>query len=341
MKSNTIQDIANKAGVSITTVSRALNPSLSHLVKKDTKESIFKVVKKYDYRPSEIAQILASGKSRYIGILLPIVSNSIFYNDYYLKFFKGVIEAVRDARYRLHVLPLDIEKDKDLCVKNVLENPLLEGVIISPEIGHFYFPIERLVNHRIPSVIVSDYKKNLELNFVYSDNYAGGCLVGNYLAKKKLTKIVMLKGRWAAADIHDREKGYKHSLTKNRNIKFEKTIEISEPNEAYGYNATKELLNASKANRPDVIFATNDEMAIGALKAISQSKLKCPKDIKVIGYDGLDVGIYTNPPLTTVDQRISDLAVESVKTLVDRLEGKWKESAVKKIKPKLTERESC
>lgn len=341
MKNRTIIDIAKLAGVSVATVSRTLNPSMSHLVREETKKKILKIVRKYKYRPSEIAQILASGRSHYIGILLPIVAQSVFYNDYYMKFFSGVVEVLRHMQYRLHIVPLNIEKDREKLVRSVLENPILEGIIISPDMGDFYFPIERLVDHHVPSVVVSEYRNDLDLNFVYSDSYEGGILVGKFIAEQDFRHVIMVKGTKALCDIGERESGCRKALSQARKSECLDIVTVDDLTERGGYQVGQRIAKRGKKQLPDLIFAANDELAIGILRAFDKAGITCPKDVKVMGYDGLDIGKYTSPSLTTVDQRVSQIAGESVHILVDRIESKASGSVVRKIKPKLIARDSC
>lgn len=329
----TIKEIAKKSGYGIGTVSRALsdNPSL---VKNETRLKILKIAQEYGYVKNSNAQALVSGKTTDIGFVIPAVFGSPFYNDFSIKLISSILNAVSIYGYKLRVLFLKEKAGFNEIMKEV-RSLNLKGLIICPYSQTFYIDEADIKKMGIPIVVLSKRVKGDNISSVILDDYRGGYDGTNFLLGLGHKKIAIIRG--FRNDIEERYKGYL-AAHKDAGIAVNKDLVLQGTGmELSGYEKTLELLN--KGITPSAIFCLDDEMAIGAMRAIKEKKLKCPNDISILGFDGMEICNFTDPPLSTVNRP----AVLMGQKAVDILLGSSppKSSLCVKVKAQIVPRASC
>ncbi len=308
----TIGEIAKKAGVSKTTVSRVLNNKPD--VDPSTRERIMKLIAEYDYQPNAFAKAITLQKSHHIGLLIPHKAEYVFTNPFYTDVMHGVSTEVDRQEYYLlvcyahEVNYLDIYKQKRV-----------DGfVLLSPGSYHKTI-IETLNRGRVPFVSTAMISNGDQITYVDVDNFHGARLVMDHLISLGHKRIAYI-GKPSLKSSQDRLNGYKAALQEYGLPIDENLILISDTSSVEsGHNCTLNLLNQEQV--PSAIFLANDVMAIGAIQAIQQTGRHVPEDVSVVGFDDIPLARYVTPPLTTVRQPAFEKGVLAARMLIETLES--------------------
>ncbi|MFH1369499.1 MAG: LacI family DNA-binding transcriptional regulator [Elusimicrobiota bacterium] len=324
--------IAKKLGVSRWTVSRALYSS--GYVDKKKKEKILTYLKKIDYTPNIHASSLGGKRSRVIGLILPKGVVSGF--DFFLaETIKHLALGLKNSGYSL-MLFIDKEGD-DAGIAKLWENRTIAGAVMFSSTKDDVGKLRELIKCRMPSVLVFSHFKGID-SFA-CDNEYGGYLATKYLIEKGRRRIAFIHGNPAWVDSADRFKGYLRALAEHGIVCDSVLVKEGYFNVPEGKKAAEKLIGLEK--RPDAIFASNDNMAIGAAWAIGEKQLRIPGDIAVIGFDNNADAKNTNPPLTTIAQPIKEIIDASMERLIAKIEGRETGKPVLRLfPPKLIERGS-
>lgn len=285
----TIKDIAKVAKVSHTTVSRALNNS--PFIKEDTKRKILEIAEELNYVPNYNAKALVTLKSNNIGVFFSSISDGTS-SSFFHEIIRGINEVIH-KEYNLVIRGIDEYKKS-----NIIDRNNFDGIIVVSQSKDDDKFIKEIVKKEIPIVIINRIFKKENLCNILSDDTTGAYEAVTYLIKKNIVKIALIEGNSNFESNIYRKKGYLKALK-------EKNIEI---NEEYiikgkytlenGYKAMSNLL--SLEDKPKAVFCGNDDIAIGAIKAIKEHNLSIPKDISIIGFDNSKYCDYITPSLTSV-----------------------------------------
>ncbi len=327
----TIADVAERAGVSIATVSRVLNRTTR--VSDQTAERVQKAINELGFVPQAAARHLASRKTSTIGLLLPEVSSEFFF-----PILRGIEAATRQAGFDL-LIAIQPEEQALTMVHSPLGNHNTDGLLIfgdlakSPALAQFLhldFPVA-LLYHAAPlgSGITS----------VQVENKNGARrLVSHLIEVHGARRIAFLRGPDGNEDSDWRENGYRQALAEHR-LEFDpRLVEAGNFEERGGRLAVEILL--CKGVQFDAIFAGDDGTAIGALSALNQAGLRVPEDVALVGFDDIAPSRYLNPPLTTVRAPTEQVGQEAVKQLVRRIRTGQAEAEVL-LPTELVIRQSC
>lgn len=306
----TIKDIAKSTKLSIATVSRALNNDPK--VTEETKSIVLKAADKLNYRPNILARNFSKKKSNIIGLILPDITD-----EFFSELIKGVDSVTYKQNFYTMVISTHRYLDLESTLNSVLQNGLIGGMILLvPNINKNLKNI--LSQTKIPFVIMSGGMHSTDYDVVSIDNYQGAYDMTNYLIKKcRYKKIAHLTGPKENDDAKIRLKAFQDACQKN-NIPIPKNfiVEGDYTREA-GVKLGMELL--SLKNKPEVIFAANDMMALGCYDAAAKKGLTIPDDIAVVGFDNIFVSQYLNPPLTTVSAQIEDEGKKAAELLIEKI----------------------
>ncbi len=308
----TIKEIAEKANVSIATVSRALNDNPN--VKESTKELIRNLAQEMNYSPNFVARTLVKKKTNVIGIILPEVGG-----EFFPEIIKGVDEVAYQNEYHVFVASSHSERNTVESILGFMSKSMVDGVILMlPSItDHIRNLIKRT---RIPIVLINGYSKMEEVSSVGIDNFQGAYTMTNFLIQNKgYDKISFIKGPDINSDAKLRLKGYKAALEDNKIPINHEWIVDGDFTIKGGELAASRLL--SLINKPSVIFAANDMMAAGCYRVIDQLGLTIPDDIAVVGFDHIPMSEFLNPKLTTVHVPTDEIGRKAAKLLLDILEN--------------------
>ncbi len=326
----TIKDVSKLAGVSVATVSRVINNN--GYVKEETKNMIMKAMKSLNYQPNVMARGLAGKNTSTIALLVPDILNP---------YFPEVARSIEDAanKYGFNVILCNSDNDsnKETAYIELLKSKKVDGLIIASYMIQ-EAQILSLIEEDIPVVIIDRVFTNSKIISYYSKNKHGAMLAVEHLLEKGCTKIAHIAGPSYVQSSIDRTTGYEEKCI-SEGIYQSGLIRKGDFNKEGGYKAMLDLLSA----HPDIdgVFAANDLMAIGALKAIIKSGRRVPEDIKVIGFDDIPLASTVIPELTSIKQPIYDIGTLAMDSLMQMINGnKLDEAAKYELDVKVVCRES-
>lgn len=341
VKVPTIKDIAMKANVSSSTVSRVLNNDETLSVAEETRQRIFAVAHELDYKPVRKRQdkMQKSNENYRIGIILSRTHEEELDDPYYLSIRKGVesqcsLQGINTTK----VIRLN-EHDPDQIISKCSE---LDGLIV---IGRISLEVIERLTGRLDKVVFighlhdEDKFDSVIFDFEKATTRAIEHLIGlnykriGYLGGQEREYLTNQKMK-----IEDKRHSTFIKVMKEKGLLNEDLVFISEYNMSAGYNAMKEIIKSGK--KVDAFFIGNDSMAIGALRALQEVGKHVPNDVAIVSFNDIEMAKFTNPPLTTVKVYTEEMGITAVKQLMDRLKGR--EIPMKVVLPtELVVRESC
>ena len=330
----TIREVAKKAGVSITTVSRILNNDDSFNVSKITKEKVLKVIKQLNYGRKKNKNRISQSNISVIKCFDEKIENE----DPYFVSLKINLENMLKKKVS-KVKFFDLEEIEKLIKYNEISNfSLTDAVIFIGETSKEKLKFFKSLNENI--ICVDVYDTDNITDYIKFDMRNSVEIVLNYIFKLNHKKIGLLVGRNKVVKnlVDFREKYFKEIMVKN-GLYREEYLQIGDFSMESGYIMMKEILKLE--DRPTAVFCGNDSIAMGAYKAIRENKLKIPEDISIIGFNDLKLSQYSIPPLTTIKIDTKLIAQETVNSLIELLEGKRDYHKKVFLPIELIERESC
>lgn len=301
----TIKDIARILNVSHTTVSRALNDS--PLISKDTKKRILETAKQLNYVPNYSAKSLVQNRSYNIGLFFSTISQ-VTSPDFFHDTVRGVNSVVTDS-YNLVVNGIDNYKDF-----RSIDTKRFDGIILMSQSEKDNSLIYHALDRQIPLVVLNREIVDGAIVNILSADKKGAYEAVIHLIDNGHVDIAIIEGKKEFQATTERKEGFINALIDNKiPIKEEYIVEGDYTTES-GYNAMKKLLAALP--RPTAVFCLNDEMAVGAMKAISEAKLSVPKDISIVGFDNSQFSSFITPALTTVRRAISEVGSTGARKLL-------------------------
>lgn len=335
-KAVTIRDVANKAGVSVTTVSRVLNGKDD--ISEVTIQKVQAVVEELGYASSLAARGMRSRRTNLIGLILHDVASL-----YSQEIMRGVNQAIAKI-------------DKDLIIytsggldrENVAQHEryyvaLLNGNITDGAI--VVTPTATQFTTHAPLVIIDPNTEAPDYPAIIAANQEGALAAMNYLTGLGHRRIGHIAGEMKLASASQRLQGYKDGLAAAGIPLNEDLIEIGDYTTETAVICARKLL--SRPDRPTAIFAANDVSAMGVYQAAREFGLQIPGDLSVIGFDNLRVAASLNPPLTTIDQSLEMMGTMATEMIVKLVKGESlpinpaEEGNLYKIPTQLIIRESC
>jgi len=326
-KGISIEDVAKRAGVSITTVSRVINKLPS--VKGKNKQKVLEAVKALNFQPSVLAQRLATGKSNVISLVVPRYEG-MFYSFYLLELLRGIGTLCEVLKLDLLLRLTD--------ANSVLSFKGTGGVIFADIITNRQ-QLEQAIKEGIPTVVINNYVKDLDVTCIAVDNKLGGVQAIDYLASLGHKKIAHITGDVVTQAAADRLAGYKEGLAKNNIALRQDYIFPTDYSRGAARMAAEKMLKIADA--PTAVFVASDSMALEIMAVARELGKNIPADLSIVGFDDNPSGLYGPVSLTTVRQPLVKMAQESVKELNQLMASQIKE--VKKIvlPTELVIRESC
>lgn len=333
MARSKITDVAKLAGVGISTVSRVLNDS--GYVSKETREKVLSAVAHYNYQPNSVARSLVQKSTRLVGVVISDVLN-----PFYSQLVRTIEETCDQYGYSVILCNSDENVIKESKSLRILLNKRVDGIIMAGGrgIGRKYNEHLFSAASEVHIVLANEFIEHEKIYCVCCDKKKGAYDMTNYLIGLKHREIVHIAGYSDYKPTRDRIEGFRSAM-------IEKDIPVNDENIIYsdyhasgGRAAVSELLKRSKL--PTAIFASNDLMAIGAIKALQENDISVPGQIAVTGSDNISFGALMVPGLTTINHNVYELGQHSVSTLVKLIRG---DNAPKKtmIDTQLIIRQSC
>ena len=327
-QSVTIQDVAKTAGVSVSTVSRVLNGKVD--VASETQDRILSVIDDLGYTTNLAARSMRSRKKNLVGLIMPDIAY-----PFAIEVMKGVNRAIADSEFDLLLYTTgDVRKSgrafHEQKYVSLLTNSISDGVVIvAPVAGEF--------NIDAPIVSIDPLASNPNFPAVHATNYQGAVDAMEYLLGLGHKRIGYISGRAELESSNRRLMGYCDAL-KNAGIAVdEELIASGDYTTVTGVNGARRLLALERP--PTVIFASNDQMAMGVYQVAEEMGLRIPEDLSVAGFDNIPESKYMG--LTTVDQFISEMGFVATQMLIKLINGTALEDQTYRMHTKLIVRSSC
>lgn len=304
----TIEQIALKAGVGRSTVSRVLNDDPR--VSTGTRERVLTVLKEENYQPNFAARTLASGRSDIIGAVVPMALPSVFGDPFFPRYLEGVAGAC-EAADALLMLWLALPEDEQRNLDKVLGRGPVDGLVIAAHVTNDPL-VEALLRARRKFVLSSRYESD-DVSYVCIDNRASARTAVTHLLRSGRTRVAHITGPHRMLDAGDRLAGYTDAL-RDFGVPFdEKLVVEGDWSEPTGYAAMRRLISSG----PDAVFAGNDAMALGAMRALKEEGIRIPDDMAIVGFDDIPAAAAAEPALTTVRQPVRRLGEVATTTLLE------------------------
>ncbi|MBL7130064.1 MAG: LacI family DNA-binding transcriptional regulator [Candidatus Omnitrophica bacterium] len=323
-----IEEVANLARVSPTTVSRVINKIPT--VKESNRLKVEEAIRKLKFKPNVIAQRLARGRTDAIALVIPRYEG-IFFSFYANQIIRGV--GVASENLKLDLL-LHLTKEKSSINTVSVGGVLFADVISNRE------ELNSVLESGTPCVVMNHKFNDLDVDYIAIDNKKGAKQAIEYLINLGHRNIAHITGNLITQSANDRLEGYKLALEKNKiRIKeeFIRNGDYSRP------SARKEILSLLELKPiPTAVFAACDDMAQEIISVILEHRLKVPDDISVIGFDDNPICLYGSVGLTTVRQPLIDMAAKATSLLHKIMLSKTTKSSTKIVMPtELIIRDSC
>jgi LacI family transcriptional regulator len=325
----TIKDIAKLANVSHTTVSRALNNS--PYINEETKVKIKALAKELNYVPNYSAKSLVLLKSYVIGVFFSSISEGTS-DTFFHEIVKGINKVI-DKEYNLVIRGID-----DYQNSHPIDNKNFDGIIVVSQSKNDDKFIETIIEKNIPIVVINRNIEKEGLVNIMSDDTKGVYDAVTYLIKNNHQKIAFIEGNKEFESSAYRKKGYLKALEENDISINENYIISGRYDLLSGYKSMKKVLELDDI--PTAVFCSNDDIGVGAMKAIFDKGLSVPGDISVIGFDDSNFCNYVTPPLTSVRKDSQTMSEYGGKNLLNIIKNQEVDKEKIYIKSNLVVRKS-
>ncbi len=312
------KDIAIKAGVSVATVSRVINQS--GYVKKETRDLVMKVYGELAKTDKLLGQSISSVNPNIIGVVIPDISNPFFG-----EVIKGISKIADQHMASLLVCNTEEQIAKELRYLEIFKINKIKGLIITPKTDQeeynskFLYQLEDL---GVPIVLLDRGINISHFNSVFVNNVSGAFSAVSALINEGHKDIAIISGPMSSIPGRERFFGYENALRSNNIGVNNDLIFYGDFSLESGYEITKKILNLKQ--RPTAIFAANNMMATGSVKALMEQGLQIPKDISFICFDDVDMFDIMNMDISTVSRPTTEMGVVAAEMLFDLIENKHK-----------------
>ncbi len=308
LKKTTINDVAELANVSITTVSRVINGN--YPVKKETRDKVLKAIEELDFTPNDLAVSMIKKKTNTIGVIVPSISN-IFFST----LVKGITEVLDKSSY---TTLLCTSQNNEVDLVNKLINRQVDGIIIADSNINSKKDFYKKVSKNTPLIFINGYDE--EFSNVSCDQYSGTKDALSYLKRHKHEKILFVRGS---------EDSYSYNLKEDiyrEYVKTPKVLVVEDGNKDDAIlNTTLAIEEYFKTSKKfTAVFACNDLMAIGVLEGLKRNNIKVPDEVSVLGFDNIFLCDLVTPKLSSVDQNTFELGKISAENILKLSENNVK-----------------
>lgn len=321
------------AGTSPSVVSYVLNDG-PRSVAPETRTRVLAAVDQLGYRPNRIARSLRMSRTMTLGLVVPDNSNPFF-----AELARAIEEAAFAAGYTLLIGNATDDEERQATYVRTFLDRQVDGLLLIPAHAPLAC-LEELQEAGIPWVVVDRYVPELAVVAqILVDNYDGAKRATHHLLDHGYRRIACIAGPPDAAPAPARVAGWRAALAEQEVTPTDAPLRHALFGSYAGYQAAYELL--SRDRRPDAVFVTSDQQALGVLRAVYELGLRCPGDVAVAAFDGIPASAYAHPALTTMQQPIIELGRAAVDALVNRIVHPGADSAVTVLPTRLVARGSC
>lgn len=314
----TLRDVAERAGVSITTVSRILNGRETGVtVREETRNRILAAAADLGYKPNLLARALRGSRSSLLGVIIRDIGD-----PFHLQVLRGVNDVARARGYRLFLGHVDWSPDVAAIYGSMFEQSHADGILFLGDIAGGDATLDDLADHHEHVVGVSDRVGPRRVPGVYVDNAAGTLLALEHLWALGHRAIVCVADE-RMADGPLRSRVYQEFMRARGLGHLARTYVTTQPDPEPGYRLGRELFaHLDRAGHPTAVFAASDTIAIGLLQAAFQARVVVPDQLSIVGFDDIDIAAFTIPPLTTISQSGAEMGRTAANLLIDMIEDR-------------------
>ena len=331
----TIKDIAKQAGVSHSTVSRALHGS--NLISDETVERIRQIAGELGYFPSAAARSLKTNRSHALGVIVSAIDDPFF-----SEILQGIEEIAQGYGYSLLMAASQRDPEREQAIVRDMRERHVDGLIICSA----SFSAEqrrKLLEYGIPIVVVNNQAAEEYRYSIYHDDVDGSRQVTRHLIELGHRRIAYLGNSLSGRTTLDRLTGFRQEMdTAGLTVPADYIHEVPGGHPEDGLAVLEYFL--ALPERPTAIFCFNDMLAIGLLNGLHVAGIRVPDDISVVGFDNIVFSAYTNPPLTTLDQPKHYIGAEAARLILGLLDPpndrEVPQQQIQKLKGKLLVRQS-
>ena len=328
-----LQEVARAAGVSMSTVSRAISrPDMVHA---ETRQRVEAAVRELGYRPSRVARRLrvAQGLSDLVGLVIPDLQNPFFAD-----LARGVEDVAARHGYTVLIGNSDESVEKETRYLNVMTAEAVDGIILPPSCEGRSAAVD-LARAGVPLVCVDRRLDRAKVDTVLVDNVRGALEATEHLIALRHRRIGYLEGKQGVSTTRERLEGYRSALARHSIADDPALVLSGDSRPESARLLTTELLQS--AGRPTALLVGNGMMTIGALEAIHALGLRIPEDVAVIGYDDMPWARALTPALTVVRQPGYELGSRAMELLRQRIREPERSITTVMLQPDLVVRGSC
>lgn len=304
----TIKDVAKRAGVSVTTVSRVLNNR--GYISEVTRKKVYKAMEELDYQPNEVARSLFRKKSNVIGLIVPTVAHPFFGE------LTSYLEIYAYSRgYKVLICNSQLDESKEQEYVWMLRRNQVDGIIMASHT----LEVEEYKKLNLP-VVAFDRFISSQIPYVASDNYQGGKLAAELLLERGCTKIAHMCGNLNLDMLANQRHHAFMNVADERKIPY---FSVETDVNVFEVDEYEKLLTELLVEHPDIdgLFLNSDIMAIAAMKVCNKLGKRVPQEMKIIGYDDVSIASLVSPQITTIRQpleKMSQLSVQLIEDLVNK-----------------------
>ncbi|MFC2091652.1 LacI family DNA-binding transcriptional regulator [Elusimicrobiota bacterium] len=303
-----IRDIAKEADVSISTVSRVVNGH--EYIDEETRKKVQKVIDKYNYTPHFFGRALSKRTSESIGLITPLhFSPSSFY---FTEIFKGIVDEAGSKDYSVIIPPYHSQDYLKLFIERRIDG----AVFLAPPVDDQN--IEVLAERELPFVLINSFINGAPR--VDIDNTVAAKKMLSYLKELGHSDIAIITGYMKSPNARDRFNAYESFMKESGYAIKDGRVIIGDFQMEKAFNEIKKLFS-SREDLPTAIFACNDSMAIGAIRAFKELDIRVPEKVSVAGFDDTDLSKLYSPSVTTIRQPFEEMGQAAGRLLIDILQG--------------------
>lgn len=326
----TIRDVAKEAGVSVATVSRIINNKGA--ASTETIAHVKNVIEQMKYKPNLLAKSLSNQKSDIIALLVPTLNNPFF-----PELVKEIENAANRMGYHIYLCNSDDERSKVKYYLNYMIDHFVAGAIIN-SLHVQDEDLALLENNGIRTITIDRASAHHPYSSITVDHVSGAKKAVNHLLSgQQNKKVVFISGPKDEQSAKDRLYGFENAIPR-RHEEVDKIIVYGDFGMQSGYEAVKSILEQGVPF--DHIFSSNDAMAFGAMHACLEYGLNIPEDIRIVGYDNTKFSFYSNPPLSTVDQKKEEIGKLAINELLRLINNQNSQPKKYSLEPNLMIRDS-
>jgi LacI family transcriptional regulator len=307
----TIRDVARRADVAPTTVSRVINNS--GYVSKETRERVEAAIAELGYVPNTLARSLRFKKTGTLALVLPDITN-----PFWTTVARGVEDAASDHGFNVILCNTDESEAEQAKYLTVLLQKQMDGIVLAPARSTAE-PVELIQRQGVPVVVLDRHVPRAQVDMVRCDSVRGAYQLVRHLLTLGHSRIAMLTGPKGVSTADDRVAGYQQALEETGLDANADLVYYGEFTQASGYDMTQRALTA--AHRPTALFAANNFIAIGSWRALRDAGLQVPEDITLVGFDDLPLAFIIDPFLTATAQPAYEMGHRATELLLARLSG--------------------